>query len=267
MRKKYKFFVVSDIHGHYNELRRDLNKAGFRQTNDDHMLIVCGDSFDRGEQSYEVYKWLHKLVKKGKAIVLRGNHTSFFEGVLNCSERGFNFQHNGVDKTIDSFMHRTKAFEMYLIENNLVWGQNAFDDFIKVVSDSILKEFPNIREELKSLPFYFETEHYVFTHGMVDYTRPDWHLSDWNECVWARPEDFIFYQNNTGKHLVVGHLNSSLVKWTRLHLTADGYDTYSYEPDNQIYYDEYIDTYFLDSCSILSKRINVLVIEDFCDLS
>mgnify|MGYP004639247651 CR=1 FL=1 len=261
--EKFKFFVVSDVHGHYTELRKALNNAGFRQNNPLHKLVVVGDSFDRGSESYELYKWFTKLIKKGKAIVLRGNHTQFFEMVLDKKERGFNFQHNGVDKTIDSFIHQTRAFEMFLLFNNLEYNQESFDKFLSYVSDSIQKEFPSIREELRALPDYFETEHYIFTHGIIfvgqDYrntSKEFWR----SENHWAKPEDYsIGFWNMTGKTLVVGHLDTETVKRAISNRTTLSLE--QTKPYSTLYVKEF-DTYFLDACTILTKKINVLVIED-----
>ena len=41
-----KFFVVSDIHGFYNELIKAVSSAGFDKNNKNHTLIICGDLFD-----------------------------------------------------------------------------------------------------------------------------------------------------------------------------------------------------------------------------
>lgn len=38
-----KFFVVSDVHGFYDEMIEALNKAGFDKNNKDHVFISCGD--------------------------------------------------------------------------------------------------------------------------------------------------------------------------------------------------------------------------------
>lgn len=263
MKKKFKFFVVSDVHGHYKELRNALYNAGFRQSNDDHKLIVVGDSFDRGEQSCELYKWLRKLVKKDKAIVLRGNHTSFIEGVLDKKERGFNFQYNGLNATIDSFMHQTNSFETYLLYHDLLWGQDSWDSFCSEVSDSIQEEFPTLRQDLRDLPHYFETENYIFTHGIIFTGQNYRNTSDeqWiHENHWAKPDDYATgYWNMTGKTIVVGHLDTETVKRALAH--RENLELVQKEPYSTLYVKQF-DTYFLDTCTILTKRINVLVIED-----
>ena len=56
-----KYFVCSDIHSHYNELMTALNDAKFDINNPEHILIVLGDIFDRGDQSIEVYNFLRGL--------------------------------------------------------------------------------------------------------------------------------------------------------------------------------------------------------------
>jgi serine/threonine protein phosphatase 1 len=56
-----KYFVFSDIHGHYQLLINELKKAGFDINNDNHMLISIGDNFDRGKENIEVYQYLKEL--------------------------------------------------------------------------------------------------------------------------------------------------------------------------------------------------------------
>ena len=57
MRKK--IFVVSDIHGHCTELKNALEKAGFISGDETHLLIACGDYFDRGSESRLVLEYLN----------------------------------------------------------------------------------------------------------------------------------------------------------------------------------------------------------------
>ena len=50
-----KYFVISDIHGFYSSMKKSLFKAGFRKTNSNHVLIICGDLFDRGKESKKIF--------------------------------------------------------------------------------------------------------------------------------------------------------------------------------------------------------------------
>ena len=64
-------FVVSDIHGHYTLLKESLDMAGFNSEDPDHLLVCCGDYFDRGSENVQVLKFLERLKNK---VLLRGNH-------------------------------------------------------------------------------------------------------------------------------------------------------------------------------------------------
>ena len=44
------YFVCSDIHGFYKEWMKSLKEAGFNKNNPEHILIVLGDVFDRGNE-------------------------------------------------------------------------------------------------------------------------------------------------------------------------------------------------------------------------
>ena len=73
-----KYFVVSDIHSFCSELKYSLRQVGFNKRNKNHILIVCGDVFDRGDETIEVYKYLKSIPKK-RCILIRGNHESLYK--------------------------------------------------------------------------------------------------------------------------------------------------------------------------------------------
>lgn len=66
-------YVMSDIHGCYDELLQMLKQIDF--SNNDR-LIIAGDYIDRGSQSYEMLKWIEHKPKN--VILLRGNHDEEF---------------------------------------------------------------------------------------------------------------------------------------------------------------------------------------------
>lgn len=257
-----KYFVVSDTHAHHTEMLNGLEKAGFDPTNDNHFLIVVGDITDRGHEALAHILYLKNLVDKNKAVVLKGNHDNFILGFLKNIDQSFNWMHNGLNTTLDDLLHETKSFEMYCIFTDKEMNTSTFGEWQRISAAKIKKEFPWLKDWIQNLPDYYETKNYAFTHGIVNQNVEDWRNSDWSDCHWARPGDYINFHNPTGKHLVVGHLNASLMKYVRKYGSDNGYDVYTYEPENEIYYDGDIDTYFLDSCTILSKRVNVLVVED-----
>ena len=91
-----KYFIVSDIHGHYKELKQALVKAHFNPYEERHRLIVLGDMFDRSEESRAVYKFIKNLCDKGYAYVVRRNHEKFLIDYLDgTSINPFNYLNNG----------------------------------------------------------------------------------------------------------------------------------------------------------------------------
>lgn len=46
-----KLFVVSDSHGHCSLLKEALDQVRFDKDNPEHLLICCGDYFDRGDEN------------------------------------------------------------------------------------------------------------------------------------------------------------------------------------------------------------------------
>ena len=81
MKNNKKYFIVSDIHSFFTALVKGLDQAGFDRNNKDHVLIVCGDIFDRGFETIEVYKFLRGL-PKSRCILIRGNHEDLYFDLL-----------------------------------------------------------------------------------------------------------------------------------------------------------------------------------------
>ena len=56
MSERKTLFVVSDIHGHYTQLKEALDRAGFDENRPDHLLVCCRELFDRGHENRKVYE-------------------------------------------------------------------------------------------------------------------------------------------------------------------------------------------------------------------
>ena len=252
---KKKIFAISDIHGFYTEMIESLKESGYDEDNPEHLLIVCGDKFDRGKESVKVFQYLKRLMDKNKAIILRGNHLAFIENFLEGSNDPFNYIHNGLNATIADFWHRTAPFESWCaLEGNCELSTKNYSKWAEIVRKDINKEYPELLSWIKSLPYYYETENYIFTHGMIDGQCFDWHNPNisWYECTWAKPEDFNNSIVNTDKKVVVGHINCGLLR------SLYGYD----KNDNSIFERPDGKVIGLDTCTVLTHKVNVLVLED-----
>ena len=94
-----KYFIVSDIHSFYTELKNALKNAGFDKKNKNHTLIVCGDIFDRGPETVEVYKFLSSIPKK-RCILINGNHEYLYFELL---KKSFPDDYDYSNHTVDTF--------------------------------------------------------------------------------------------------------------------------------------------------------------------
>ena len=252
---KKKIFAISDIHGFYTEMIESLKESGYDEDNPEHLLIVCGDKFDRGKESVKVFQYLKRLMDKNKAIILRGNYLAFIENFLEGSNDPFNYINNGLNETIADFWHRTAPFESWCaLEGNCELSIENYSKWAEIARKDINKEYPELLPWIKSLPYYYETNNYIFTHGMIDGQCFDWHNPNisWYECTWAKPRDFNNSIVNTNKKVVVGHINCGLLR------SLYGYD----ENDNSIFERPDGKVIGLDTCTVLTHKVNVLVLED-----
>lgn len=257
-----KIIAVSDIHGHYKELIETLTGCGFDfSPNSTDLLVVCGDMFDRGSESLAVYELLKKMYDDKKTIIIRGNHENMLIDYLDgtCISP-FNYLHNGMDETFAEFLHCTKPFETWCVlkgKENPTYGD--FAEWIKVAIKSINEEYPELLPWLKSLPYYLETNDYIFTHGAIDTEAENWRephctkfgKTDWEALVW---DDGSFFgkdvRNTDGKVVVIGHFGTNHLR--QMYNLVDigdkpNYNTLTNEEGNII---------ALDSTVVVSHKIN-----------
>lgn len=244
-----KLYVLSDIHGFYNEMREALDKAGFDPNDENSWLISCGDEMDRGNQPLEVMNYLMSLPR---AIFVKGNHTTLMEELIN---RGYPLSYdwsNGTAQTV------------------LDLAPNA-NDWRVACSVAYEKTKPFFDKEID----YFETANYIFVHSFIPlktldtlpkyYTKnrqfefdPDWryaHASEWEDARWGNPFKLAKLGFLPDKTLVFGHFHTS---WPRH--KYDGEDEFGEGADFSIYYgDGYIG---IDGCTACTHKINLLVLED-----
>lgn len=74
-------YVISDIHGCYEEFIAMLDKIGFSGAD---RLILAGDYVDRGKDSFRMLKWLEQRPENVYAI--RGNHDEAFAASIKLME-------------------------------------------------------------------------------------------------------------------------------------------------------------------------------------
>ncbi|MES9544845.1 Serine/threonine-protein phosphatase 1 [Streptococcus intermedius] len=178
------YFVIGDVHGKANMLEMLLKKWDGKS-----QLIFLGDLIDRGEDSRAVLECVKNLVVKQGAICISGNHEYMFLTWLDNPERGYeHYRRNGGDTTINSILRR------------------PLDTPVDGVEDAkrVLEEAPDLVTFIRQMPFFVETEQYIFVHAGIDLDLKDWHQTSDYQKVWLR-EPFHQGYNQTGKTIVFGH--------------------------------------------------------------
>ena len=263
---KKTIYAVSDIHGDYMALLQGLKDAGYSEKNENALLISIGDAFDRGTESKEVYEFLNRLKDQGKAIILKGNHTKFFEDYLTGkSINEYNYVNNGTNTTFASFLglNSTNPFiDWFYNKTNdkfVTPTQIDFAKWLAYAKEKINKEYPLLLEQMQSLPYYFETKNYIFTHGAIDTSAKNWrvphcsryNLIDWDALTFDDGSFFGKEINNTDKTIVIGHFGTRhLRKIYNIGESLD--DSILFRDDGKVI--------AIDATTILSHKVNVLVI-------
>lgn len=188
-----KLFVVSDVHGHYTLLKDALDRAGFNKDNKEHLLICCGDYFDRGNENVEVLKYFERLQNK---VLLRGNHEDLLLKLLYTGKVLPHHYINGTMRTLQNF------FGKYAID--------PADDTIDFSGKTRVVD--RICEFIENTVDYYETENYVFVHGWFPENalsredRQQASAEDWAKARWVKwNERYIGLRPLDDKTLICGH--------------------------------------------------------------
>lgn len=189
-----KLFVVSDIHGHYTILKEALDRAGFDKHDPDHLLICCGDYFDRGNENMEVLRFFEGLRHK---VLLRGNHEDL---LLKLLQTGKLLPHHYINGTMSTLRN---IFGKYAID--------PVDDTIDFSGKTRITD--RLCDFIEETLDYYETERYVFVHGwfpeqgQTPEERRTAGSEAWAQARWVRwNKRYIGQRPLADKTLVCGHV-------------------------------------------------------------
>lgn len=247
-----KLFVISDIHGHFKEMREALDSAEFDPNDENHWLISCGDHFDRGPHPAEVMRYLRSLPRK---VLVKGNHESLIE---ECCQRGYPCSNDFSNGTFNTICELGGAAE-----------GRSFDECC-IIAEQRVKPFIN------SMVNYFETQNYVFCHSWVPvncddglpayYTsnrkfskKDDWrtaHQREWDDAMWMNPLEMAVNGFSIEKPIVCGHWHCS-AGWAMQNGVFEFGDDAIFDP---FYYEDKL--IMIDACTAHTHKVNCLVLED-----
>ena len=285
------YFVCSDIHSFYDELMLALNEASFDINNNNHILIVLGDIFDRGDKTIEVYKFL-RSIPEDRLILIKGNHEQL---LLDLIERKYpcdaDFS-NRTYKTLTSFSKDPISIQ----KEWLILNYDKYEDANKLLIESrkvyesatkVLYNNPLLNEVVEWLKsdkwsYYYELGNYVFVHsfiplsvtnklyGTVKY-NPNWRnnssIEELKESTWGCP--YLLFKAGLfdeeikkGKVLVCGHWHTSDF-YNKLLYPNEQDKWLDIKTSNPIFKsDKFPNLIGLDACTALTHKINVLVIKE-----
>lgn len=223
-----RIFAVSDIHGHAALLEEALKKAGYDRDDPGHLLVCCGDLFDRGTENLAVLKFFECVERK---VMIKGNHEERMLEILYTGRLEPHDFHNGTIVTI------RELFGTYAVVDPLY--PIDFDG-----KDGMIRRLEDLIGEMRN---YFETKHYVFLHGWLpneggkviskwrEATEDQWSAARWT--WWTRGCEMPGRREK--KTIVCGHY---------------------YTPDGDIHHgDGFI---AIDAGTVFRGRVNVLVLDD-----
>lgn len=245
-----KFFVISDVHSYYDEMKKALDDAGFDPNNESHWLISCGDALDRGPKTQEVIDYLMSL---DRCALIKGNHDQL---IMDCLKRRYaqdHDHHNGTFRSIIDLAPNAKKFA-------------------EACDIAYLKVKPFVDKMVN----YFETKNFVFCHSWIpvncddnfpDYYRrnrkfskkEDWrtaHQSEWDRSMWMNPLEMAMKGLGIEKSICAGHWHCS-AGWSLQNGVSEFGDDAIF--DTFYYKDKLI---MIDACCAYSHKVNCLVLED-----
>lgn len=244
MSDKRRLFVVTDIHGHYTLLRQALEQAGYDRHDPQHLLVCCGDYFDRGTENFQVLKYLERVENK---VLLRGNHEDL---LLEVFRTGTMQPHNFLNGTVETIV---EFFGKYALD-----GDTGDVDF-----SGKTRMLERVTEFIESTGDYYETDGYVFTHGWLPTQPtqegcridPKWRQASpeaWKKARWTRwPDMYLTCDRLPDKTIVCGHIPTT---------RAAAFDSTRPEGSTAIFRGQGMIA--VDAGTAMSGQLNVLVIEE-----
>lgn len=256
-----RYYVTADVHGYFSELKDALTAQGFFDDQSPHKLIVCGDLYDRGTEALQLQTFILELLARDQVVLIRGNHEDLTLNLLNNWHRQSYLQtHHHTNGTIDTLCQLTgiSIRDIYTDAENS--GRAILND-------------PYIQKIIPAMVDYYETDHYIFTHGWIPCTPisissnkkeyvpvADWRNANkamWDKARWINGMEAAHAGIvEPGKTIVCGHWHCS---FGHSRYENDGGEFYNY-PNFAPYYGNGIIA--LDGCTPVSKKVNCIVIED-----
>lgn len=150
-------YVISDIHGCYNEFLSMLEKIRFSDT--DH-LILAGDCIDKGTQSYEMLTWMDHCPRN--VLLVRGNHEEEFAAYVTLMLQVGKKKNIEIDLSSNhDVLYLYKLTKHFLKKNQL--PSVYFDPYHTIKSllhrrDVTFSDLCRWAERISHMPYYYQKQ-------------------------------------------------------------------------------------------------------------
>lgn len=161
-------YVISDIHGCYNEFISMLEKIHFSESDN---LILTGDYIDRGKQSYEILKWIEQCPPN--VLLLRGNHEEEFASNVDLMQSVDHIEELNTD--FSSYMDTAALYESvkYLLYQKKLSA--VYFDLYSTIGRLLGQNYVTLHdlcgwsEVIRRMPYYWRAEiadrNYIAVHA------------------------------------------------------------------------------------------------------
>lgn len=252
-----KFFVTSDVHSFFDELMTALTENGFEKDNKDHILCICGDLFDRGDKTVELFEFVKSLQEQDRLIYVTGNHESLLFDCMSEIYRGripsLHHKSNGTLKTVCQFCGQNEW-----IIYDPTW-RNKICETMQPVLDFIADNCVD----------YAEIGDYILVHGYLPcaHGAENFRLASseaWERARWENGMEMWRYPNNrvNGKTVIVGHWHCSY-GWSHIDQKYKEFPQPSHKHFQHSFQPWIRDGIIaIDACVAYSGKLNCIVIEE-----
>ena len=248
-----RYYVVSDVHGYYTQMKSALKKAGFFSDDAPHKLIMLGDIFDRGHETKQIQQFVLEQMEQDGVILIRGNHEDLFVELITVDE-GRPYSHHKSNGTYDTALQLTGFDPVMASIQNYDFADAA-------------KNTPFYKKIIPTMLDYFETEHYVFTHAWVpsilNRDKSYSYITSWREADGVQWEKARWFNGidaaqtaDEEKTIVCGHWHTSYGHRKYENKGSEFGDDADFTP----YYGPGVIA--IDACTAHSGMVNCLVIDD-----
>ena len=208
-------YVISDIHGQYDEFIAILDRINLQDTD---TLYVLGDILDRGPHPIRV---LLKLMEMTNAICLVGNHEYMAVECLSF------LMQEVTDRSLDELDHKT-------LDNLVTWQYNGAKTTIDEFRELSREMQEEVVDFIKDMSIYEELtvggQDYLLVHaGLGDFeparTMDDYSLHDliWKEADYSRQyfDDKIVITGHTPTQFIKGNPKPGFIYRHQNHIAID----------------------------------------------